>query len=67
MESKKFSEVLGKAVAGESDAVEHILFLFMPLINKYSIMDGQYDEDMRQYIIMRVLIQIRKFNPDVKK
>ena len=65
MESKNISEVLRKAVAGESDAIETILYLFMPLIKRHSMFDGKYDEDMEQHIIMSVVIQISKFNLDI--
>jgi len=59
--SRKFTEVLQAAAAGESDAIEAILWLFMPLINKHSLIDNRFDEDKRQYIIMRAIPQFAKF------
>jgi len=67
VESRRFSEVLREAITGNPDAVEAILSRYMPLINKNSVMNGKYDEDMRQYIIMRVIMQIPKFDPDRAK
>ena len=64
MESRHFSEVLREAIAGIPDAVEAILSRFMPLIRKHSKMNGKFDEDMRQYIIMRIIIQIPRFDLD---
>jgi DNA-directed RNA polymerase specialized sigma subunit len=64
MEIRHFSEVLRAAVAGDSVATEAILARYMPLINNRSIAVGKYDEDLRQYIIMRVIEQIPKFDPD---
>jgi len=64
LESRRFSEVLRDARAGDTDAVETILARYMPLINKHSTIAGTLDEDMRQYIIMRVIMQIPKFDPD---
>ena len=64
MESKCFSEILRKAVAGESDAVEAILYAYMPLIIRHSVIENKYDEDMQQYIIMSVVLQLSKFNLD---
>jgi DNA-directed RNA polymerase specialized sigma subunit len=61
--SRPFSETLRDARAGDPDAVEAILARYLPLINKYSIADGRLDEDMRQYIMMRVIMQIPKFDP----
>lgn len=67
MESRKFSEVLRDAIAGNSGAVEAILARYMPLIDRHSIMHDDYDEDKRQYIIMRIIMQIPKFDPDKTK
>ena len=67
MESRLFSEVLRAAVSGDPASVEAILARYMPLINKHSTIDGKFDEDMRQYIILRVIMKIHKFNPDKLK
>jgi hypothetical protein len=64
MESRRFSDVLRAAVAGDPFAVEAILDRYMPLINSRSVIDGALDEDMRQYILMRVIMLIPKFDPD---
>ena len=41
--------------------VEKIIDLYMPLIDKSSIVDGQFDEDCKQYILLQVALQIMKF------
>jgi DNA-directed RNA polymerase specialized sigma subunit len=64
MENRKFSEVLRDAVAGDPDAVETLISRYMPLINSRSIVGGELDEDLRQYILLRVILQIPKFDPD---
>ena len=64
MESRPFSKVLRDAVSGDPDSVEAILSRYMPLFNKQSMDGGGIDEDLRQYIIMRVIMQIPKFDPD---
>ena len=64
MENRRFSEVLRDARAGDPDAVEAILARYMPLINSHSVISNRLDEDMRQYIIMRVIMQIPGFDPD---
>ena len=56
-----FSELLRRAVNGEAEAVDEILRLYMPLINRSSVVDGVFDEDCRQYILLRVVEQIGKF------
>lgn len=64
MESRRFSGVLRAAIAGNPDAVEAIIAKYMPLINKHCLIGGKLDEDMRQYILMRIVIQIPRFDPD---
>ena len=61
MESKRFSETLKLAVAGDSEAVLAILVQYMPLINKQSKIKGEIDEDLRQFIILRIVEQIPRF------
>jgi len=56
-----FSELLHRAVDGETEAVDEILRLYMPLINRNSMVDGVFDEDCRQYIMLRAAGQIGKF------
>ena len=56
-----FSDLLRRAVDGEAEAVDEILRFYMPLINRNSVVDGVFDEDCRQYIMMRVAEQIGKF------
>ena len=64
MDSRKFSEVLLAAMTGEHDAVEAILSRYMPLISKESVLGGGVDEDLRQYILMRIVMQLPNFNYD---
>ena len=67
MESKQFSEALSEAINGEHDAMEAILSRYMPLISRQSVINGALDEDLRQYILLRVVAQIPKFDPERKK
>jgi hypothetical protein len=67
LEFRQFSEVLRAAANGDPGSVEAILARYMPLIDRQSVLDGNIDEDLRQYIIMRVIIQLRKFNTDALK
>jgi len=64
VESKRFSDILRGAVAGKQDDVIAIIARYLPLINRHSMVDGALDEDLRQYIIMRIIQKLRKFDPD---
>jgi len=61
MTYNSFSGLLEQAIAGELEAVDEILRLYMPLINRHSFIDGVLDEDCRQYILLHVAKQIKKF------
>ena len=61
MENKTFETLLRAAIAGSHDALEVIFEMYDPLINKHSQINGVFDEDCKQYILMRIAIQISKF------
>jgi len=65
MNCDSFSELLRQAIDGEAEAVNEILRLYMPLINRHSVVDGVFDEDCRQYILLRVAEQIGKFQTGI--
>ncbi|HIS45659.1 MAG TPA: helix-turn-helix domain-containing protein [Candidatus Scatomorpha merdigallinarum] len=50
-----------RALSGDRTALEAILLLYMPLINRYSRIDGELDEDLRQYILLHVVTKIGEF------
>lgn len=58
---EEFSIILTKAIAGEHEALEKILLMYMPMIDRQCTIDGKLDEDMRQYILMRIALNISKF------
>ncbi|MDO4286413.1 MAG: helix-turn-helix domain-containing protein [Eubacteriales bacterium] len=61
MTQEEFRRTLQGAVAGGHEDLEEILRLYMPMINKYSYLDGQLDEDLRQYIMIHIALNISKF------
>ncbi len=62
MTNIEFRNILTSAVAGEHYALEIILKQYSPLINRYSVIDGKLDEDLRQYILMHIALNIGKFS-----
>jgi hypothetical protein len=62
--NRYFSDVLRAAIFGKHDMIEAILARYMPLIVKYSIVEGELDEDLQQHLIMRTIEQLPKFDPD---
>lgn len=61
MISEEFKSLLKKAVDGDNDAIMQIIELYEPLINNNSIINGKFDEDLKQYILLRLIKNIRKF------
>lgn len=61
MSKEEFHNVLTGAVAGCREDVEQILELYMPLIDKHSYVNGRLDEDLKQYLMIHIALQIGKF------
>lgn len=48
-------------ISGSHEALEKLLELYVPLIDKHSRVNGQIDEDLRQYILIHIALNISKF------
>lgn len=57
----EFRELLTRAVGGDQEALEEIFRLYKPVIDRYSMINGRLDEDCRQYIWIRIALNIGKF------
>ena len=56
-----FCSTLERAIAGDQDALEEIFKMYDPMIRRYSMLNGKEDEDLRQYIMIRIVLNISKF------
>lgn len=61
MKPEEFREILQSAVEGSHEGLEALLELYEPLINKHSRINGRLDEDLRQYILIHIALNISKF------
>lgn len=61
MNREEFRLTLLEAVSGSHEALEKILELYAPLIDKHSFVNGRMDEDLRQYILIHIALSISKF------
>ncbi len=61
MTNGKFYRILQGAVAGKHDDLEAILRLYEPLIRRYSVLNGVFDEDLHQYLLIHIALNINKF------
>lgn len=63
MTTDEFTLTLQAAIAGSHEALEKILELYAPLIRKHSCCDGSFNEDLQQYLLMHIALNIHKFTP----
>lgn len=61
MNTHEFRDTSERALSGDRTALEAILLLYMPLINRYSRIDNELDEDLRQYILLHIIMKIGEF------
>ena len=61
MSKEVFRSILIGAVSGCHEDLEKILELYMPLIEKNSYLNGNLDEDLKQYLMIHIALQIGKF------
>ena len=62
MEKDDFKRILTGAVAGREKDTEKILELYMPLIDKLSYVEGRLDEDLKQCLMLHIIMNIGKFS-----
>lgn len=56
-----FADLIISAQKGSNEAMTQLLEMYMKLINKHCFIDGQFDEDLRQEIILKVITNIKSF------
>lgn len=61
MNRSDFEQILQGAVAGRHEDLEIILALYEPLIRKHSYYQGQFNEDLHQYLQIHIALNIHKF------
>ncbi len=56
-----FELMLCRAISGSHRDLEAILTMYEPLIQKYSFINSKFDEDLHQYIMIHIALNISKF------
>ena len=62
MTNIEFRAILEAAISGDREALDTLLSLYMPLINRLSSYAGRLDEDCRQYILLHIVRHISEFH-----
>ena len=61
MDNDRFVSILQGAVAGRHEDLEEILRLYEPLVCKHSYYKGEFNEDIHQYLLIHIALNINKF------
>ena len=62
MKPEEFQRILEEATLGSHEALGRIFEMYAPLINKHSRVNGKLDEDLKQYILIHIALNISKFH-----
>lgn len=57
----EFATILKKAVNGDQESIYKIINIYEPLINKFSKINGRFNQECKDYIIDNIFKYIRKF------
>ena len=56
-----FRDLIIEAQKGNNEAMTEIIEMYMQVINKHSYIVGRIDEDLRQEILLKIILNIGKF------
>ena len=56
-----FRDLIIEAQKGNNEAMTEIIEMYMQVVNKHSYIDGQIDEDLRQEILLKIIMNIKSF------
>ena len=59
--NKEIYNLIDSALDGNTAATFNLILQFEPMINKYSRINGEFDQECKDYIIDNLLKQIKKF------
>ena len=62
-----FTELLVKAKAGDSEALQTLLTVYEPLLHATAVHDNTYDEDLYQELCITFMRCIAHFDPNYLK
>ncbi|SCJ93303.1 Helix-turn-helix domain [uncultured Eubacterium sp.] len=56
-----YDDLIARAQCGDKLALEKLLLLYQPMIDRHSRIHGHIDEDLRQFIYLRILVNLKYF------
>lgn len=61
MDKTEFRQILQGAVAGSHRDLERLLELYAPMICKHAYVNGEFNDDLYQYLLIHIALNIHKF------
>lgn len=61
MDKTEFRQILHGAVAGSHRDLERLLELYAPMIRKHAYVNGEFNDDLYQYLLIHIALNIHKF------
>ncbi len=61
MDKTEFQIILQGAIVGNHNDFEKLITLYDPLIDKHCFINGKRDDDLKQYLLMHLALNINKF------
>lgn len=61
MNKSEFRQILQGAVAGSHRDLERLIELYDPMIRKYAYVNGEFKEELHQYLLIHIALNIHKF------
>lgn len=56
-----YDDLITRAQCGDKLALEKLMLLYQPMIDRHSRIHGRIDEDLRQFIYLRILVNLKYF------
>lgn len=61
LDDRRFAQILQGAIAGNHQDLETILGVYEPVIRKHSCINGVFDIELNQYLLIHIALHIHKF------
>lgn len=61
MDRSTFHQILQGAIAGSHKDLELLLELYQPIIRKHAHINGMFNDELYQYLLIHIALNIHKF------
>lgn len=61
MDKNTFRQILQGAIAGSHNDLEQLLDLYQPIIRRHAHINGVFNDELYQYLLIHIALNIHKF------